>query len=229
MRDVLMESRFTTLARRLVAIFHGLEILHPPEGKVMSEDDTRSMKRDLRVLSLQKTKDKLEKWFRLRGINVRIIYQSGWHMGDYAEDKDIAPIGKKGIITLVYSLPSEHPTTAWMLVHNLSHGLYDSIALHKESPYEQDLSGMTHIEWMDKHNLMGVDPNSPAIYPTTRSMLTKKIPDQDEAFHEMFTQWVAQGRVTLNPRNQELENELDVMFNNIIDRAEEIGAVVYNV
>jgi hypothetical protein len=200
------------------------------------------VKRDMKVIQLDKTRKKLEEWFRQRDIPIRIVYTATDIRTDLRKGHgiilpNVTPIGKKGVITYAY-LPvgsDQEPPTAWMVVHNLSHALFEPRHYYDESPYEVFKSNSLSVEgvrfperWEKQYNLMGKDPKRPALYPTTRSQQLGKIKERGEGFHELFTQWVVKGQVILNPRNPKLEKDLDYKFRTYIDDAAEEGAVVYN-
>jgi hypothetical protein len=219
-------GRLTRLARRLLSQLEDFYV-HKKDEDFYSE----RRKRELKVVQAEKTKRKLEKWFSERNIPIRFIYVFVDVGAD--PDPDIEPIGKRGVITYLYTPVGQEPPTAWMIAHNLSHAIFEPLVHNEESPYELPdqlkPTSSYHVEWGRTHNLMGIDPTRPAIYPTTRSHKNKKIIHMGEAFHELFAQWVVTGKVTLNPRKPALEEQLEHEFRGRIDYLANIGAVVYNV
>lgn len=228
-------TRLNRLARRLVSDLEDLYV-HPTEDRPNYRDyygpSFEEVQREIKVIQLERTKQKLEKWFRQREIPIRIIYTTVEKMNGGLRKPSVTPIGKKGVITYVYVPVGQEPPTAWIIAHNLGHALFDMRFYYKgESPYE-DLSDVEEdydpIIWEEKHNLMGRDPDRPALYPTTRAQQLGKIEGGGEAFHELFAQWIVKGQVILNPRNLRLEKELDSKFRYYVDKAASLGAVVYN-
>jgi hypothetical protein len=219
-------GRLTRLSRRLLSQLEDFYVHKPNTGAYFE-----SLKRELRVVQAEKTRRKLEKWFQERKIPIRFIF-------DTSLMSAFVPIGKKGVITYCYSTVFDDPPTAWMIVHNLSHSIYEPRVFNEESPYELtelteeerfDLNKESYPErWERTHNLMGRDPNRPAIYPTTKSHTNRKITIEGEGFHELFAQWVVKGQVTLNPRNPALEQKLESDFRSRVDYLANRGAVVYN-
>jgi hypothetical protein len=256
-------ERLTRLSRRLLSQLEEFYVHDPSKGEYgfesdLPEDQEKVRARELKVIKSEKTKAKLEKWFRERGIPIRIVYVSHFVVGESGRQVPaVSPIGKPGVITYCYVSVGQDPPTAWIVVHNLSHAVFEKgvslFSPHELTPAEREDLGkqttppgwqealnpksipgvsveMNPEYWSIRYNLMGLNPDKPAVYPTTRSQQTGKIVDQDwkEAFHELFAQWVVTGKVILNPRKPKVEKELEDNFRKRIDYLAKRGAVVYN-
>jgi hypothetical protein len=237
------DTRLKRLSRRLLSQLEEFSVHKVPSEYEMEKksldphysEHVEKRKRDMKVITSPKTKSKLEKWFAAKKIPIRFIYGNREPEGyGLDESSNVSPIGKPGVITYYYYRVEQEPPTAWMIAHNLGHAVYELFQYNQGSPSEvsreerKSLQKENPYVWEKTYNLMGRDPNRPAIYPTTKSQQRGKITEPGEAFYELFAQWVVNGHVVLDPRNFLLERELEVKFRNRIDYLAKKGAVVYN-
>jgi len=239
-------ERIKRLSRRLLSQLEDFYV-HEPSQEEIEPSEWKREQRDLKVIKSEKTRKKLEKWFQERKIPIRIIYGRIKDFGKGTGKENwrpvISPIGKSGVITYYYSWPggpvsegsTQDPPTAWMIVHNILHAIDDLQTHNPESPYERDRAeesargDETIYEGQIKHNIMGEDLESQGYYPTTRAYQQNKLTDPGEGYPEIFAQWVVTGKVILDPRNLEVEKDLEQRFRTYIDYLAKKGSVIYNV
>jgi hypothetical protein len=226
----------TTRNQRLARILHAqLEdyYVHPNLYPHRKQEDREFEQRAQKVVKSPKTKSNLEKWFSRRGIPIRIVY---------AHPEHLSSIGAPGSITFHYDpalTPDQDPPTAWMILHNLAHAIYDKHSGNIRYPGRQKDRPNT--------NAPGA-PSTPALrswgaqtpdkmglldtfHPTTRSYETGNLEDPHEALYELFAQWVVKGRITPNPatpENARWAQELEATFQRDIQQLARAGAVVRN-
>jgi hypothetical protein len=102
-------GRLKRLSRRLLSQLEDLYIHEPDDWKkelgenvIPDEQEQLKRKRELKVVKSEKTKVKLEKWFREQGIPIRIVYNTQYIRDAWGKKPAISPIGKPGVITFYY-------------------------------------------------------------------------------------------------------------------------------
>jgi len=134
-----------------------------------------------------KTREKVEKWVKLSGIPIRIIFGG---------DK---PEAEPNVITLWYNIGRRqqpfysdviHPPTPWIIIHQISHAIFD-------------LETTENFPAVVKDEVVFLPGKAP------KSIRQHKA-NGDEWYHEVFTNWFVRG--TCGFQNEELERIYDAFF-----------------